>query len=454
MSQKRRGFIRSLLGSTAMLGIFGGKAVAKDESPVHGRYDIIVAGGGPGGVCAAVAAARAGKKVLLIERYGFLGGMATAGLVQPFMPFETKGIQVNAGLFEEVRARLEKAGGYGSPMFKAATDSEVLKMVELDLVLEAGVDLLLHSFIYGAEVRKNRVTEVKVANKAGEMRFAADFFVDATGDGDLACFAGADWELGREEDGFTQPSTMFFKMTGVDTKKAMDTIKKNKWDRSFKVLTEKARATGEFTSPREDTLWFTTPREGVIAFNTTRLIKFDATNPRDLTEMEVQGLRQVRDTAAFANKYLPGFEKAYLSQVATQIGVRESRRVVCDYQVTQEDLLTCREFPDSIARGCYPIDIHNPTGGGTHIVYIEEGKSYCIPYSSLTVKGFDNLLMGCRAIWGDHAAHSAYRVQPIVMCIGEAAGAAAAQAHGNGSCVRGVEIARLRADLKAKGAVV
>jgi hypothetical protein len=455
MTQGRRGFLKSLALSSAMLAVPGRRAGAQESGAQEGgRYDIIVCGGGPGGVCAAVAAARAGKKVLLIERYGFLGGMATAGLVEPFMPFATAGRQVNAGLFEEVRRRLADSGGYGSALHESATDPEVLKMVELDLCSQAGVDLLLHSFVFGAEVRRKKISAVRVANKAGEMRFCADYFVDATGDGDLACFAGADWELGRREDGFTQPSTLFFKMSGVDIKKALREIRKNNWDRSFKALTEKARAAGDFTSPREDTLWFCTPREGEVAFNTTRLIKYDATSPRDLTRMEIEGLRQVRDTAAFARKYLPGFEKAVLSHVAAQVGVRESRRVVCDYQVTQDDLLTCREFEDSVARGCYPIDIHNPTGGGTTLIEIPEGRSYCIPYRSMTVKGFDNLLMGCRAIWGTHEAHSAYRVQPIVMCIGHAAGVAAAMAHAGGAGVRGVDTARLRETLKSQGAVI
>ncbi len=455
MPQKRRGFFRSLIGSGALLGVFGGKAAAVDKMPpVDGRYDIVVAGGGPGGVCAAVAAARAGKKVLLIERYGFLGGMATAGLVEPFMPFRTAGTQVNAGLFEEVRQRLIKAGGYGSPVDQDCTDSEVLKIVELDMLLESGADILFHSFVYGATVRKNRITEVKVANKAGEMRFAAGYFVDATGDGDLAFFAGADWELGRAEDGLTQPSTMFFKMSGVDQDKMLNTMRKNKLDHNFTEITKKARAAGDFTSPREDTLWFSTPRYGVIAFNTTRLVRYDATNPWHQTEMEIKGLAQVRDTARYALKYLPGFEKAYLSQVATQVGVRESRRIVCDYKVTQDDLLSCREFEDSLARGCYPIDIHNPTGSGTTIIHLEEGKSYCIPYRSMTVKGFDNLLMGCRAIWGTHEAHSAYRVQPIVMCIGHAAGVAAAAAHSGKTCIRGIDIASVREDLRKQGAVI
>ncbi|MBN2290591.1 MAG: FAD-dependent oxidoreductase [Candidatus Glassbacteria bacterium] len=444
-----------MLASTAALGLAGKRASAAGPArPVDGHYDIIVCGGGPGGVCAAVAAARAGKKVLLIEQYGFLGGMATAGLVEPYMPYRTGEIVTNAGIFEEVCRRLSDSGAFGSELHASAFDTEVLKMVELDLCLAAGVEILFHSFVFRTTVRRKRITEVHVANKAGEMSFSAELFVDATGDGDLAFHAGADWELGREQDGLTQPSTLFFKMANVDLKKALKYVDSGKDDRSFKKLTEKARAAGEFTSPREDTLWFCTPRQGVIAFNTTRLVKFNATDPWDLTRMEIEGLKQVRDTGAFANKYLPGFGKAYISQVASNVGVRESRRVVGDYQITQDDLLSCRPFDDSVARGCYPIDIHSPTGGGTTIIHLEEGQSYAIPYRSLLVKGFDNLIMGCRAIWGTHEAHSAYRVQPIVMSIGHAAGVAAAMASSSGADYRRVSVPGLQERLRAQGAVV
>jgi FAD dependent oxidoreductase len=451
----RRGFFKTLFASTAAMSLARSRnASAGLIRPDDGHYDIIVCGGGPGGVCAAVAAARAGKKVLIIEQYGFLGGMATAGLVEPFMPYKTGEIVTNAGIFDEVCRRLVKGGGFGSELHKSSTDSEVMKMVELDLCLEAGVKILFHSFVFRATVRKNRITQVHVANKAGEMVFSADVFVDATGDGDLAFHAGADWELGRDEDGFTQPSTLFFKMADVNLKKAMKYVKSGKDNRSFKKLTEKARAAGEFTSPREDTLWFTTPREGVIAFNTTRLVKYNATNPWDLTRMEIEGIKQVRVTGAYANKYLPGFEKAYISQVASNMGVRESRRIVGDYKITQEDLLSCKPFEDSVARGCYPIDIHSPTGGGTTLIYLKEGESYAIPYRSMLVKGFDNMIMGCRAIWGSHEAHSAYRVQPIVMSIGHAAGAAAAMACDSSNDFRKVTVSTLQDILKAQGAVI
>ena len=454
-AQGRRTFFKSLLFSGTFVGLAGRNSKAgTGGKAVDSHYDVLVCGGGPGGVCAAVAAARDGRKVLMIEQYGFLGGMATAGLVEPFMPYETGGKVINAGIFSEVCAGLEKNNGFGSELHKSATDSEVLKMVELDLCLDAGVDVLFHSFVFGATVRKKRVREVRVANKAGEMRFSADVFVDATGDGDIACFAGADWELGREQDGLTQPSTMFFKMSDVDTDRLLEAVRSRKDTRSFKNLTEKARALGEFPSPREDTLWFQTPRRDTIAFNTTRLIKFDATDPWDLTRMEIEGLRQVKGVAAFANKYIPGFKNAYISQVAANVGVRESRRVVCDHQITKEDLLSCREFGDSVARGCYPIDIHNPAGSGTTIIELEEGQSYCIPFSSMTVKGFDNLIMGCRAIWGTHEAHSAYRVQPIVMSIGHAAGAAAAMACASGLDFRKVDVQALRQKLAAQGAVI
>ncbi len=453
-SRDRRSFFRKLLAASAVAGITGTSRRARAAAGPDGSYDVIVCGGGPGGVCAAVAAARAGSKVLLIEQYGFLGGMATAGLVEPFMPYETGGKRINAGLFTEVCNRLDANGGFGSELHRSATDSEVLKLVELDMCLEAGVELLFHSFIFGATVRKNRVTEIKVANKAGQMSFAAEVFIDATGDGDLAYFAGADWELGRDEDGLTQPSTMFFKMGGVNEKKFIKARRSGKYPNGFKEITEKARAAGDFPSPRENTLIFQTPLPGTFAFNTTRLVKFDATNPRDLTQMEIEGTHQAHGVAAYARKYLPGFEKSFLTQVAANVGVRESRRVVCDHKITVEDMFEYREFDDTVARGCYPIDIHSPTGAGTKIIHLKEGESYSIPYRSLTVKGFDNLLMGCRAIWGTHEAHSAYRVQPIVMCIGEAAGVAASMAAGGKCDTRAVDVAALRRELTARKAVI
>jgi hypothetical protein len=451
--RNRRSFFRKLAAAAAVTGLTGVSRSARAATGADGAYDIIVAGGGPGGVCAAVAAARAGKKVLLIERYGFLGGMATAGLVEPFMPYETAGKRINAGMFSEVIDRLTEHGGFGSPLHQSATDAEVLKLVELMMCQQAGVDLLLHSFVFGTTVRRRKVTEVRVANKAGEMRFAAGIFIDATGDGDLAFHSGADWEMGRAEDGLTQPSTMFFKMGGVNEKKYIDAFRSSKYGDNFKEITEKARAAGEFPSPREDTLIFQTPQPGTFAFNTTRLVRKFATDPRDMTEMEIEGMHQAHGVAKYARKYLPGFEKAFLAQVAPQVGVRESRRVVCDHKITEAELLECREFGDTIARGCYPIDIHNPTGAGTRIQHLEPGQSYGIPYSSMTVKGFDNLIMGCRAIWGTHEAHSAYRVQPIVMNIGQAAGVAASMAVAGGD-IRAIDVPALQAELKNQGAVI
>ena len=452
----RRGFFRSLVSGAAAVGAgaLPGFSAGSAGQDISGHYDIIVCGGGPGGVCSAVAAARAGKKVLLIERYGFLGGMATAGLVQPFMPYKTGDRIVNAGIFAEVQQALKGMGAYGSEIHEDVFDSEILKIIELDLCRKAGVNILFHSFVFRATVRKKRVAAVHVANKAGEMKFSADVFIDSTGDGDLAFHAGADWELGRDSDGYTQPATIFFKMNGVDLEKTMKYVDSGRDDIVFSGITEKARKTGEFTSPREDTLWFCTPRDGQVSFNTTRLLKYDATDPRAFSAMEMEGLDQVRDTAAYARKYLPGFEKAYIGQIASQVGVRESRRIVCDYRLIQDDLLSCREFEDGIARGCWSIDIHNPDGRGTYKIGIPAGQAYTIPYRSLTVRGFDNLLMGCRAICGTHEAHSAYRVQPIVMSIGHAAGLAASLALENSGDVRGIDTGELREKLANQGAVI
>ena len=420
-------------------------------------YDVVVCGGGPGGVCAAVAARRLNMRVLLIERYGFLGGMATAGLVQPFMKFHAGGHQIIKGVFEEIRQRLIERGGYVYDSERRrghSVDAEVLKMVEQEICLENGVELLFHSFVRDVKYEGNNIKSVTAATKGGDITIDGKVFVDATGDGDIACLSGARFEKGRKEDGLTQPSTMFFEMSNVDEDELNKYLDLEKESRSFDKTTKIARARGDFNVPREDTLWFYTPHKGVVSFNTSRLVKYDATNPFDLTKMQIEGLKQVYEIAAYAKKYLPGFKNAYISKIAPNVGVRESRRIVGEYMLTAEDLMSVKEFPDRICRGSYDIDIHNPTGQGTTIIRIPEGESYTIPYRSLLVKDRNNLIMGCRAISATHEAHSAIRIQPIVMAIGQAAGTATALSLKKGVNLQNLSVSELQGILEEANVVL
>lgn len=421
---------------------------AEANVPTAQTAEVIIIGGGPAGVCAAVAAAEEGADTLLVERYGFLGGMATAGLVNPFMPYHNGKEQVNAGAFQRMIDYFEAEGAWShrrqSP---SAFDPELAKLALDRMVQEAGVRRLLHTALLDAEVEEPNVKRVLTTSKTGVQGLAAAVFIDASGDADLAAWAGAQFEIGREEDGFCQPMTMNFRMANVDEDRMPDR-------KTINELYNAAKERGEIDNPRENCLWFYTTRPGEIHFNTTRVVKLDATKAEDLTVAEETARKQVRQMLAFLKKDVPGFENAHLSVLPTQIGIRESRRVLGDYVLTVEDVLEARKFADGIARGCYPVDIHNPSGTGTVIQQLPPGEAYDIPYRCLTPLGFDNLLIAGRPISSDHAAHSSHRVMPIAACNAEAAGVAA------GMCVRGkhdirsVDLNALRARLKARGASI
>ena len=416
--------------------------------PVSLSADVVVCGGGPAGLCAAVAAAQEGADTLLIERYGFLGGMATAGLVNPFMPHYTGGEQIIAGLFQEIIDRLDAAGGWSHRQdnwARDAFDPETMKLVAQELARESGARLRLHTLVVDAMAEAGEVGQVLLASKSGLEAVEGKVFVDATGDADVAARAGAAYEQGRPEDGLCQPMTLNFNMAGVDESRLPPREEIN-------ALYEQAKAAGEIDNPRENVLWFYSTRPGEIHFNTTRVIKRDGTNAADLTEAELEGRRQMKQTVRFLVTKVPGFEDAYLATTGPQIGVRETRRIVGEYVLTAEDVLGARKFADGIARGCYDIDIHNPAGTGTVIRSLPEGESYDIPYRCLCPRGFGNLLVAGRPISTTHEAHSSVRVMAIAAAVGEAAGVAAAQAARLGQAAAHVDVAALRARLRARGA--
>jgi len=410
--------------------------------------EVVVCGGGPAGLCAAVASAQEGADTLLIERYGFLGGMATAGLINPFMPYYTGGEQIIAGLFQQIIDRLDAVGGWShrqDEWARDAFDPEIMKLVAQEMLQEAGVRLRLHTMVVDASSDNGHVQRVLLASKSGLEAAEADLFIDATGDGDLAARAGAQYEQGRPEDGLSQPMTLMFRMTGVDEERMPSREEIN-------ALYDEAKAVGEIDNPRENVLWFYTTRSGEIHFNTTRVIRRDGTNAADLTAAELEARRQVKQMVNFLTEKVPGFSKAYLSATGTQIGVRESRRILGEYVLTAEDVLGARKFADGIARGCYDIDIHNPSGTGTVIKRLPAGESYDIPYRCLCPRGFDNLLVAGRPISATHQAHSSVRVMPIAAAVGEAAGTAAAMCVAQGQTVTTVDIAQLRERLRQRGA--
>ncbi len=402
------------------------------------RYDVVIAGGGPGGVCAAVGAAQEGATVLLAERYGFLGGMATAGLVNPFMSYRAGGKKLTSAVFNELLDRLDKIGALdrGGQVF----DDEGMKIVLDRMMQDYGIDLLLHATLTGVEMAPGEplIAAAQVVGKSGQMALHGAVFVDSTGDGDLAAFAGAPFEMGRKQDGLCQPMTLCFRVGGVAGRPTVAQLHEE-----LNSIYLEAKAAGEVNNPREDILIFATTVPHIFHFNTTRVIQRNATNTLDMTAAELEGRRQTAELVDLFRRKSPRFRDAYLIKTAAQIGVRESRRVMGQYVLDVDDVLEAARFEDGIARSNYPVDIHSPTGEGTVLQHLPPGEFYEIPYRCLVPQGVDNLLIGARCISATHEAHSSLRVMPVVAGIGEAAGIAAAWAAREGIAPKEIDGVRL-----------
>ena len=412
------------------------------------HYDLIVAGGGLTGVSAAVRAAREGLSVLLVEKSGTLGGALSNNLVYPFMNYVTAVEGENkilcAGLFAEMRER-ERAYDASGTLFKFRP--EYFKLVLDDMVSEAGVEVLLHAVLFGAEVAERYVKTVRVASAtSGVLEFSADFFIDATGDGALMAEAGCAYQLGRESDGLCQPMTTCFRMCGVD-------VERFRAERPrLQELYKEARSRGEIKNPRENILTFTGIGEGVLHFTTTRVVKADPTDPFAVSRAEILARRQIHEIVEFLKKSSDAFENATLVSIATEIGVRESRKLLGEYVLTAEDLLSLTIFEDAVALGNYDIDIHNPAGTGTNIHYFKDGEYYSIPYRSFLPKELDNLLVAGRCLSATHEAQAAVRVMPICACMGDAVGTAIAVAKKTGKNTHTLSVQTVREKLIAHGA--
>lgn len=410
------------------------------------KYELAVIGGGFAGVAAALAAARGGARVLIVDKSNCLGGAAVNCLVNPFMPYWTEmdGKRVNlcAGLFGEIRHRMAERGAMHGKSFL----EEELKYVLNCMVEEAGIDLLFHAYLESAERCDDRIVSVTVATINGPLRIEADYFIDATGDAQLSFLSGCPTTLGRDSDHLCQPMTLCFRLGNVDV------------DRFYAsrdhLREEHARslAAGELMNPRHSILVFKTPIPNVLHFNTTRVIKKNPTLPEDVTEAELIARKQVYEIYDFMKKHADGLENSFLMMTAAEIGVRESRMIIGDYVLTESDCRACVKFEDAIAASNYDIDIHNPEGTGTSHYFFPEGEYYTIPYRSLIPAGVSNMLVAGRCISSDHGAQASYRIMPVVCCIGEAAGTAMALALRQRCTTREVDVPQLQDALRAQGA--
>jgi hypothetical protein len=459
-------------------------ALPPRTATIAGDCDVLVVGGGPAGLGAALGASAAGAQVILVERYGFLGGNATAALVMPLMSFHTDrgvadkseaaggaaalmpadhgpGEPAVSGVLATLIRRLVAADGAVPPSertgYVVPFDPEILKLVALDLLDEAGVYFLFHA-LAASVIGGSRVEGVVFETKSGPVVIQARATVDCTGDGDVAALAGTRFEIGRDPDGRVQPMTLMFRIVEFQRAAfaAYNQAHPDQWRGVHGLwdLIRQAVAAGELDLPREDILFFGTPHEREVSVNSTRVTGALGISVWDLTQAECQARRQMRQIVAFLRRYVPGFEQAYVVQSGVTIGVRESRRILGEYQLTAEDVLQARKWPDVIARGTYPIDIHNPMGKGTLLQRLPLGESYDIPLRCLVPRGVEQLLVAGRCISGTHEAHSSYRVMPVAMATGQAAGVCAAVAARSGRTPREVPFAEVQEELTRQGAAL
>jgi len=395
-----------------------GSYTVNRDAPLAHEAEVIVVGGGPGGIAAAVMAARAGADTLLIERYGFPGGMAASGEVSPFMRNHVDGKPLDGPVYTEWIDRMLHYWPHDGDPHHISKDVAMLAME--DLCREAGVEMLYHHTLADAAVADGRIKTIALLSKSGFTAATAAMYVDCTGDADLAALAGCECEQGGPT-GHCQPMTLCFKLGDVDKTRMPDR-------KTISELYDRARDRGQIDCIRENVLMFDWLRDDVVHLNTTRVIHRSGTSGEDLSAAEIEGRKQVRQFLAFFRDHVPGCETAQLHSVAHHIGVRESRRVRGLAYLQRDAFENKAKFPDAVARVRYTIDIHNPDGEGTEIVHMPEGEWYEIPYGCVVARDVSNLLVGGRPISVDHAIHSSMRIMPAACTVGQAAGMAAAMA--------------------------
>lgn len=449
------------------------------DLPTTADVDVLIAGGGPAGVAAALSAARNGARVLLVEQMGFLGGSATAAQVPAFCPFSDRQKSIVRGVGWEVLTEMLRRTGrpvpdpdlYEVPQDRARMDwvpidVESLKCLYDDLCQAAGVDVLFHTLVPEVVKEGDFLTGAVLANKDGLSRARAKVFVDTTGDADVAARAGCPFAQG-DESGATQGMTLCFTVADGSRPAYLGYVHQT-GDGFLTRLVADARAAGDYDLPDASLVGLSFKNETVAGANMGHVYGHDATDARSLSAAEREGRRIVQKLLPFLRKYVPGQENLFLVSTGPRIGVRESRRIVGDYTLTLDDYLACRSFPDDIARNAYFIDIHAATSEKAararsisdtddeqrerrHYA-LPPGRSHGIPYRCLLPQGVQNLLVAGRSLSADRAVQGAARVMPFCFAMGEAAGLAAAVAAAASGRVRDVDIPTLQARLRAQGA--
>lgn len=430
----------------------GGIAEPGRTTPIARQVDVLVVGGGMSGCSAAIAAASEGADVLLVDRYGFLGGTATAAMVGVFCGVYTCGPQSThqllvGGIGREMMQRLERIGAGHKYRHRFQVDHEMLKLVLDAWLQEVGVKMLLHATVVDTLVGNGAVRGVVVETKGGRQAILARRVIDASGDGDVAAQAGVPFEVG-DADGRLQAPTMVFYMGNVDVERAMAFPEREIRDKLLEV-----GASGEFAFPRVSGSFSPAPAPGKVHVNMSRVVGIDGCDPWSLTAGTLEGRRQVEGFARFLVKYVPGFEAARVDAVAPQLGIRETRRIMGEHVLTREDVLEARQFDDAVCRSSWPIEDHSQ-GNETIRLHLPGDDYYQVPYRCLVPLQRDNLLITGRCISSTHDGQASVRVMGPGMVLGEASGTAAVLSLRQSVTPRALAPEALRQALLRRGALI
>lgn len=440
-----------------------GQAVTEPArtTPLLGEYEVVVVGGGPAGIMAAAAAARAGRSTILLERYGYLGGAGTAGGLSTFCGLHANVAgehrQVIHGLADDLLARMTALDGLNEPhlsldgrILAQAYDIAAYKLAADDLLAEGRARLLYHALVVGAVMDGDgHIDAVLIESKSGRQAIRGQVFVDCSGDGDLAAWAGAPYEKGGGDAPMLYPSLMF-RINGVDAARAG-----RAWETVARLMDEAERA-GTHRFPRKRPI--VRPQRNPLEWraNLSQLANpdgtpVDGTDVEQLSHGEITGRRQIRAAFAFIREVTPGFQESYIVDIAPQIGIRETRRIVGEYVLTEDDILGCADFPDAIGVNGWPVEAH--VTGDVEIRWQRGERGFNqLPFRMMIPRGVHNLYVAGRCASMTHEGQSSARVSGPCFAMGQAAGTAADLALKAGLSCRDVDVTLLRDRLLGDGA--
>lgn len=395
----------------------------EQKIPVIEETEVLVVGAGPAGIGAAVAAARAGAKVVLIDSAGAPGGISTVGLMSHWTG------TVDNALYREILERSARKNDFSNEV-TTVIDPEKLKILYIEMLAESNVKLMLYTFASGVIMDGSEVKGVIIENKSGTSVIKSQIVIDASGDGDIAAKAGAEYIIGRETDGKMQPATLMFKVGGVDFDRA---VFLSRFEDTYETERGELQALARemLDAPAGHVLLYKSTLPGIVTCNMTNCINIDGTKASDLTEAEICCRLQIEPIVSFLRKYVPGYEHCFAVSSASLIGIRETRHFKGVKTITEHDILSARFFEDWVVKGAYfNFDVHSLTGAGLDETGAQktfgQEEGYTIPYGCLVPQKIDGLLLAGRNISGTHMAHSNFRAMPICLAIGNASGTAAA----------------------------